>query len=119
MRQHETERRIARRPSQSVPPSHASPRVLHRGDEGVGRLVVLEAEEHLVEHDLVQDLAARQLRERRRELARPRARLLDELRDAGAAERAQRGVGREAAGAARVLRRPVERVAARLGLAVA
>ena len=91
-RQFETEmRRIAARPSQVVPPIHASPLCLDACSSTASvSLVVAEAEEHLVEDDLVQDLAARRARDScSANAAREVAAAVDELGDAGAAERAQ------------------------------
>ena len=57
VRQFDTESRIAERPSQTVPLIHASPLVLDVGEHRVRRLVVCEAEEDLVQDDVVQHLA--------------------------------------------------------------
>ena len=60
VRQFETERRIAARPFQVVPPIHAS-RFVEPFHGRLRRLVVGEAEQHLVQDHLVEHLAARQL----------------------------------------------------------
>ena len=70
----------------------------------------LVAEEHLVEHDLVQHLGARGL-DLAREPGGMVAAALDQLRDPGAAELADRRVDREPARTARELGRPVHLVA--------
>ena len=62
VRQHETEMRIAARPSHDGRAHPGLALLLHRGDDRRRPLVVLEAEEHLVEDDVVEDLAARQRR---------------------------------------------------------
>ena len=103
--QPETEMRSAWRPCQTVPPAQHVPsawiRATALGERG---------DEHLVEHDVVEDLRAA-LAQQSREQRRLRAVALDQLGDAAAAERAQRGVEREAAGAARGLGRVVVVVA--------
>ncbi len=76
----------------------------------------LEAEQHLVDHDLVEELAARERRDSLREARRAVAAAVDEIGDTVAAERAQRGVHGERACAARRLRRPIGSVASPLSL---
>ena len=78
-------------------------------------IVGLEPEQHLVQHDVVEKLEARQRRELVREAPRVRARPLDELGHALPSERPQCRVDRKAAGAARELRRPVHLVAHGVG----
>ena len=100
----------------AVPVRPAHPRLaarLHPREHGIRRRVVREAEEHLVEDDLVQDLASGQPRELLREAPRVAAAALDELGDARPAERAERRVHGEAAGAPGELGRPVHRVPGR------
>ena len=90
VRQLETETRIAARPSQVVPPIHASPPRWTASRTAFVALVVVEAEQHLVEDDVVQQLAARKLRRRRARIGRRSvAAAVDEVGDALAAERAQ------------------------------
>ena len=83
----------ARRPradrSASVPHRRAHPRLAlacTAASDGPRLLVVREAKEHLVEHDVVQHLAARQPGDPFREAACVGARALDEVGDPGAAE---------------------------------
>src|SRR4051794_25267750 len=73
---------------------------LDRRDHRVGRLVVLEADEHLVQHDVVQELAAGKLGQPGGDVAGAGAEALDEVGNARSAERAQRRVDGEAARAA-------------------
>ena len=97
----------------SVPVGAAEPAravLLHARDRLTRALAVADSYEHLVEDDVVQHRRAAGF-ERFREPARVRAAALDHLRDARAAERADRRVDREAARAARELRRPVDLVA--------
>src|SRR2546423_1678119 len=75
-----------------------------------GALVGIEAEKHLVDDDLVHHLGSDRLyllRESRCVVAAA----LDQLPDAGPAERSDRGVDGESAGSPRELRRPVDLVA--------
>ena len=68
-----------------VPRRPAHPRLaasLHRLEHGTRRLVVAEAQEHLVQHHLVQDLAAGESPELVREAPRVPAAALDQLGDA-------------------------------------
>ena len=79
VRQLETAMRIAARPSQVVPPIHASPLSLDLVEDAERRLVVLEAEEHLVDDDVVQQLATGQLLDAGREPGREVAAAVDEI----------------------------------------
>ena len=91
---------------------------LHRGDHGVGGgVVVAEAHEDLVEHDVVEDLDAVLGAEHLGEAPRARAAALDELGHAVAPERAQRGPDRErrARGARSRASSPSRRAASRVG----
>ena len=83
-----------------MPLIHASPLPCTAARIAGGALVGLEAEEHLVEHDLVQHLGAGRSASRAREPRGEVAAALDELGDPAAAELADRRVDREAAGAA-------------------
>ena len=83
----------------------ARERVARRG-VGVARWR-LDANEHLVEDDVVEDADRRFLAQAIGEAACQTAAALHEIGEAASAERAQRGVDREAAGPARRLRNPV------------
>ena len=102
--------RIAARPSQVVPLIHASPLACTPRSRRVVTLVGLEADEHLVQLDIVQNLGA-ELAKPVGESPRVAAGPLDQLGDPAAAELADRRVDREAAGAAGVLGVPVDLVA--------
>ena len=65
---------------------------LHGRESGARRRVVREAEEHLVEHDLVQHLGTGEGRDLLGERSRVAAAAVDELADPGPAERADRRV---------------------------
>ena len=88
----ETEMRIARRPRQAVGPVQQVPSACTAATTAsVARVVVAEAHEDLVEHDVVEDLDAVLGAEDLGEAPRARAAALDQLGDAVAPERAQRG----------------------------
>ena len=76
----ETETRMAARPCQTVPPSHASPpRWTSSTTFARRRVVVVEAQQHLVEHHVVEHLDAVDLAHRIGQPARQRAVALDQL----------------------------------------
>ncbi len=76
--QFETEMRIAATPCHTVPPEPAGAVALHPVDDRAGAVVGLaEADEHLVEHDVVEDVDLRLGREPIGEPARHRAVLRD------------------------------------------
>ena len=58
MDQFDTETRISRRPCHVVPPSQQVPFALHALDDPVGARVAAEADQHLVEDDVVDHLGA-------------------------------------------------------------
>ena len=86
VRKLETEIRIAARPCQSVAPSQQVPSSCTRRTTSRVALVVAEADEDLVQDDLVQDLDTGLRAEHRPECARVIATAIDQLRDTGAAE---------------------------------
>ena len=102
--------RLAAVPRRAAEPDPAAR--LYAREHLVLRSSRLEAEQHLVEHDVVQ--RSRRPASVGDPAAKRRGRVaaaLDELHDAAAAERAQRGVDGEPARAARELRHPVDLVA--------
>ena len=97
------------RPANVLPPSQHVPSLWTRSmTASVRRVVVAEAHEHLVEDDVVEDLGAGLGGQPVGHPARVVAAAVDQRGDAVAAERAQRGVERHAAGAARELGVPVQ-----------
>ena len=86
-------------------------RLYARDDRARRRIVVAEAHQHLVQHDVVEDPHARGTAEALREVPRMRAAAIDEVGDAFAAQRSQGRVYRDAAGAPGELRHPVDGVA--------
>ena len=97
----------------SVPDRAAHPHLaalLHAPEDVARALVVLVAEQDLVQDDVVEDLGAG-LRNAGRERARTGAAPVDDLGDAVAAERPERGVDGEPTRPAGELGRPVELVA--------
>src|SRR4029077_12263778 len=74
---------------------------------------IAEANEHLVEHDIVENLRSSIARESLRHLFGAGAESIDERLDAAAPEVSDGGVGRNGAPAAGKLRHPVDGVALR------
>ena len=85
--------RIAARPSQVVPAHPRLAALLHRAQRFVRLGVGGEAEQHLVQLDVVQHLCA-EILEAGGEAPRMTAAALDHVGDPGASERADRGVHR-------------------------
>ena len=109
--------RIAAMPCQVVPPSQAVPsswtrrttaRVCSSASTASGGQ---EADEHLVEDDVVEDLDAGRLAQAVGDPPSEPAAALDEVLDAVAAERPERRVDREAAGTTRAVEEPLRAVA--------
>ena len=110
VRQFETERRIALRSFRDGAARPGLAALLDGTEDSVGRRVVLESDQHLVQDDVVQDLASRQPGEPVGKRARSAATALDEIRHTGATERAKCRVDREPSRAPRVLGGEVERI---------
>ena len=102
--------RIAVRPCQTVPPHQHVPSACSAGDHALRLRRLAERDEHLVEHDVVEDLVARGGEALGEARGLP-AVALDQLGQPRAAERAQRRPDLDAARAARELGREVGRVA--------